>query len=384
MTTEVELLIVGGGCAGLSLAMHLAADPQNAPRTLILEARSHYENDKTWCFWGDETTPFAAQAAHQWRHVSVRNAGQVTRLDCAAAPYRMLAAEQFYAAALKAIHRAPKLQLQLNSPLLSEAQFRGGRWHVETPLGALSAALVVDTRPPLPSAVDTLLWQSFYGHDITCEQPVFDPSCAELMDFSSASAERVAFSYVLPMSPTRALVEFTVFAAQPLSAAALAADLEAVIGQRVQGAGFTLQRSEHGVLPMGQAQSPAAASAAGPAASYARAGLFAGAARPATGYAFQRIQRWAADCAGRLTSSGRLVGHRPDPSLLAWMDRLFLSVIQRQPQGAPELFAAMFARVDSQRLIRFLSDRGRLADHAAMVLALPIKPFVQQLFRPRS
>jgi lycopene beta-cyclase len=263
----------------------------------------------------------------------------------------MLASEQFYTAAVAAVNEAPKLHLQLNSALLSEPQFLGGQWHVETTVGRLSAAMVVDTRPWLPSAVDSLLWQSFYGHEIECERPVFDPSCVELMDFSGPSAARVAFSYVLPMSRTRALVEFTVFAAQPLAASALAADLDAAIAQRVNGAAFTLRRSEHGVLPMGLAQ-PQMAAAPEQAASYVRAGLFAGAARPATGYAFQRIQRWAADCAAHLVDGGTPVGHPPDPRLLAWMDHLFLNVIQRQPEGAPQLFAAMVARVKSQRLIR--------------------------------
>lgn len=384
MTTEVDLLIVGGGCAGLSLAMHLAANPKRSPRTLILESRSHYQNDRTWCFWGDDKTPFAAKARHDWRHVTVSHAGRVTRLDCGTSPYRMLASDQFYAAALEAIHQAPKLQLQLSSPLLSEAQFRGGRWHAETPQGALSAAMVVDTRPLLANTVEALLWQSFYGHEIECESPVFDHSCVELMNFSSISSERVAFSYVLPMSPTRALVEFTVFAAQPLAASALAADLDAAIQQRVQGAGFILRRSEQGILPMGQTKPATTAAETGPAASYLRAGLFAGAARPATGYAFQRIQHWAADCAGRLTRGSRLVGQSQDPALLVWMDHMFLSVILDQPQRAPELFATMFARVDSQRLIRFLSDRGRLADYAAMIVALPCQPFLRQLFRLRS
>jgi len=384
MSADVELLIVGGGCAGLSLAMQLAKRQQQAPRTLILEQRAHYDNDRTWCFWGDDTTPLATLAAHQWRTVSVRNGGRVAQLDCAQTPYRMLSSAQFYAAAVAALTAAPKLQLQMATSLLSEPHCRGGHWHVETSAGPLTASRVVDTRPLVPATGGALLWQSFHGHEIECEQPVFDPDCAVLMDFSNASPERVAFSYVLPTSRTRALVEFTVFAAQPLAAAALAADLDAAITQRVRGAAFTRLRSEYGVLPMGLSASPTLAAPPEQAASYVRAGLFAGAARPATGYAFQRIQRWAADCATRLVDGGAAVGHPPDPRFSAWMDRLFLSVIERQPQLAPQIFADMFGRVEGQRIIRFLSDRGRLSDHAAVVLALPFKPFLQQLFRRRA
>ena len=117
---------------------------------------------------------------------------------------------------------------------------------------------------------------------------------------------------------------------------------------------------------------------------YVRVGLFAGAARPATGYAFQRIQRWAAHCAARISDGGLPVVHTKDPWLLARMDRLFLSVLRRQPQFAPKIFVDLFANVDSQRLIRFLSDDARHSDYAAIILALPFRPFLRQLFRRSS
>jgi lycopene beta-cyclase len=385
MPSDIDLLIVGGGCAGLSLAMHLAHFKQRAPRTLILEQRPRYENDRTWCFWGNEKTPFAALSAHQWCAVSVAKADQVVRVDCADAAYQMLASEQFYSAAERALSKEHRIELQMDSPLLSEPQWNDGRWHFQTSKGAFSAAMVVDTRPAAPVSNDAaLMWQSFYGQEIDCSQPVFELGCAELMSFSSASPDRVAFTYVLPISSTRALVEFTVFAVKPQSAQALSADLAAAIEQRVKGAVFAVLRSEQGVLPMGLTPTLTALGGHDHASTYVRVGLFAGAARPATGYAFQRIQRWATDCAVRIVGGGSPVAHAKDPWLLARMDSLFLRVIQRQPQLAPQMFMDIFARVDSQRVIRFLSDQGRLSDYAAIVLALPFRPFLRQVFRLSS
>ena len=385
MPNDVDLLILGGGCAGLSLAMQLTRFEKHMPTTLILEQRARYENDRTWCFWGNEKTPFAALSAHQWRAVSVAKADQVVRVECADAAYQMLAAEQFYSAAATALSKAPGIQLQMDSPVLSEPQLKDGRWHFQTPKGAFSAAMVVDTRPAAPVSNDAaLMWQSFYGQEIDCSQPVFEPGCAELMSFSSARPDCVAFTYVLPTSSTRALVEFTVFAVKPQSAHALSADLASAIEQRVKGAVFSVLRSEQGVLPMGLTPALTALGGHDHASTYVRVGLFAGAARPATGYAFQRIQRWATDCAARIAGGGSPVAHAKDPWLLAWMDSLFLRVIQRQPQLAPHMFMDIFSHVDSQRVIRFLSDQGRLSDYAAIVLALPFRPFLRQLFRLSS
>ena len=200
------------------------------------------------------------------------------------------------------------------------------------------------------------------------------------MNFSGTKPECVAFTYMLPLSHTRALVEFTVFAAAPVTVEELTVDLENAIAQRVQGVAFTVLRSECGVLPMGL-DSPVG-SCSGDEPSSARVGLFAGAARPATGYAFQRIQRWAIDCAQAIANGRLPIGHLKDPVLQTWMDTLFLKVVRRQPHLAPALFMAMFSQVANHRVIRFLGDGGSLADYIAMAWSLPSRPFLRELLSP--
>jgi lycopene beta-cyclase len=385
MSADFDLLILGGGCAGLSLAMQLASFNERIPKTLILEKRARYENDRTWCFWGDEKTPFASLCRHRWRAVSVANSDKSVRVECGVSPYRMLASEQFYNAAIAALSRTSRIQLQMDSQLLSEPQFRDGCWQFQTSSGALSAAMVVDTRPLAPVADDAaLMWQSFLGQEIECSQPVFGPDCVELMSFSKASPDGVAFTYVLPISSTRALVEFTSFAVRPHPAQSLSVGLAAAIEQRVKGADFAVFRSEQGVLPMGLVPAMKALGGHDKRSTYVRVGLFAGAARPATGYAFQRIQRWAAHCAARIAGGRPPVVHAKDPWLLARMDRLFLSVLKRQPHLAPQMFVDLFGHADSQRVIRFLSDEASHFDYAAIVMAMPFRPFLRELCRPSS
>ena len=54
--SDYELVIIGGGCSGLSLAAalcRLAVQPEDVPRTLIVEPRSRYTSDRSWCFWAE-------------------------------------------------------------------------------------------------------------------------------------------------------------------------------------------------------------------------------------------------------------------------------------------------------------------------------------------
>jgi lycopene beta-cyclase len=380
MRAECELLILGGGCAGLSLAMELAKLGQQAPRTIVLEQRTHFENDRTWCFWGDDTTPFSQLATCSWKSVSVGFAGNAIRLDCRETPYRMLASNQFYSAALNALTDAPKLSLNMGSQVLTEPEFIEGLWQVETHQGRLTACNVVDTRPQSkPSLGGALLWQSFYGHEIDCESSVFDSGCVNLMEFLPASTQGVSFSYVLPLSSNRALVESTVFSEVPLTASMLASDLAAAIERQVNGAAFTVIRSEQGILPMGLVAPPAHAEKKKP--NFVFAGQGAGAARPATGYAFQRIQRWAQSCSSLIAQGKPPIGHPKDSALQAKMDTIFLNVIRQQPELAPSLFVDLFSRVKTQRVINFLNDCPSLLDYTAVVMALPARPFLSQAFK---
>ena len=49
---EFDYIIIGGGCAGLSLAYELNIHSKLLNKTLaIIEHREEYKKDKTWSFW---------------------------------------------------------------------------------------------------------------------------------------------------------------------------------------------------------------------------------------------------------------------------------------------------------------------------------------------
>ena len=54
LSTKTDIVILGGGAAGLSLARELAHNSANTHTITVLEARSKYKDDRTWCFWASE------------------------------------------------------------------------------------------------------------------------------------------------------------------------------------------------------------------------------------------------------------------------------------------------------------------------------------------
>jgi lycopene beta-cyclase len=388
---DADLIVLGGGCAGLSLAQRLAEAGPAAPRALVLEARGSYGDDRTWCFWRTRPHRHERIVSQAWPRVRVATAdGRAAIAETPGAPYQMIRGAHFYAAAQDAIAAGPRVDLALGAAVGAVERRGDGLLRVETGEGALTARAVVDTRPDRrPAPGGARLWQSFHGREIRVDAPVFETSTVELMRFARPRADRVAFTYVLPLAPDRALVEATAFAADPLPPPALFGDLERAIAEASGGRGGASLREEHGVLPMGLLAGllgPPAPGPEGP--GYVRAGLMAGGARPSSGYAFRRIQAWADSCAAALLAGSAPVPAAPDGRLLAVMDRLFVDVLAAAPARGPDLFAALFHRTPPLRLVRFLSDEPSLLDAAAIAAALPPAPFLRALLgreaRPAS
>lgn len=367
---DVDLLVLGGGCAGLSLALRLSEGAGGLEDIVVLEARESYQDDRTWSFWRTRPHRFEEIVAHEWAGFEVLAGGEVARLDCQATPYQMIPAGAFYAHALELISRSPHVDVELGARVEGVPERVGDHWVVRAGERQLRARHLVDTRPPRvrPSC---LLWQSFFGQVVRTEVDRFDPEVATLMDFAGGHEDRIQFTYVLPRSRREALVETTVFGREAIGPG----DLEQAHGEdlerRLAGSGHEVVRQEHGVLPMGLTSSlhPVA---------WTRAGLFHGGARPSTGYAFQRIQRWADSCAASLRTGLGATGLSADPSHMRWMDSIFLGVLADRPASGPGLLLQLFSRAPTERVIRFLSDEGSVRDSLSIVSSLPPWPFLRQ------
>ncbi|MEY4853934.1 MAG: hypothetical protein RIR32_610 [Verrucomicrobiota bacterium] len=377
---ENDLLILGGGAAGLSLARRLAEQGEAAPRTLVLESRVDYADDRTWCFWMHPSAQLTHLVRRRWSKVSLASPAERVLVDCPEFPYALLPSGGFYQDSRECIARSEQVRLTMGVSVLGAPRKVDGLWQVETSAGVQRARWIVDTRPSAPPAEGAaVLWQSFLGQEVEAAGPVFDPTVAEIMHFTEGEAGQILFHYLLPLSPTRALLEVTAFSPKPAGPDAFRAELNRFIDRRLEGRCYQLRREEHGILPMGL---PTPALSTDP--TYVRAGLLAGGARASSGYAFQRIQRWAECCAQSLAGGHGPRPHAADGWILGRMDALFLQVLLRRPELAPTLFLDMFRQVTPARLARFMSDQATLLDNLAVITALPPGPFLRELFRPAA
>ena len=69
---EFDYTIIGGGCAGLSLAYELEINNKLSDKTLaIIEPRAEYQRDKTWSFWKTFSHNFEDCVIKSWDSFSI-------------------------------------------------------------------------------------------------------------------------------------------------------------------------------------------------------------------------------------------------------------------------------------------------------------------------
>lgn len=364
---DCDVAILGGGLSGLSLAVRLAAVPDL--RTIVIEPRTAYRRDRTWCSWRVVPHPFGEAVARSWTSWEVLRPdgrGGAARIvqDAPAMPYDMIPADRFYGLARERLAAAPGIELRLGRRALALAE-GAEAVTIETDEGPITARYVVDSRPP--PARPGALAQRFLGQEVTVDRPVFDPGCLTLMDFAVAGRPgAVRFLYVLPASPTEALVEDTWLAPAAMELPDHRAAIRTYLAERFAVTDYAVGFEEEGAIPMDpDLQAPAEAGRVVP------IGTTGGAVKPSSGYGFLAIQRMADALAADLAAGRPPRPWQPRNRTARWMDAVFLRALQDRPEAGPHIFGSLFAGCAPEPLIRFLNDVGSPADIGRVIAAMP-------------
>ncbi|MEU5145652.1 MULTISPECIES: lycopene cyclase family protein [Streptomyces] len=379
---DADVAVIGAGAAGLSLAHRLSGHDSGArtPSVLLVDAPPGplRPGPRTWCFWESGRGRFDAAVRSQWRHLRVRPpAGPAIRGDIAPLRYKMIRSDDFESLVSRDLARSPNVRRLEATVDTVEEGADGVRVQITAPGGhqrALRARWVFDSRPlgSIPAARTTLL-QHFHGWFVRTARPAFDCRTAELMDFRTVQpADGLSFGYVLPTGPREALVEYTEFSPQVLTASGYESALRRYTEEILSLGELEITATETGLIPMTDAPMPRRVGAA-----VFRIGAAGGATRPSTGYTFAGLQRQTSAVAAALRQ-----GRRPVPpaghSLRArTMDAVLLRALGSGRVDGPDLFCRLFARVPSARLLRFLDGHTSLFEDLAVGRHAPVGPMLR-------
>ncbi|MEZ4904888.1 MAG: lycopene cyclase family protein [Spirosomataceae bacterium] len=372
---KYDYIIAGGGLAGLSLAYYINQTDLRKKSMLIIDQDTKNKNDRTWCFWEKKgQNSFEPIAHRQWQKVYFHGTDFSSQLDLGPYSYKWLRGIDFYNFVKRDLSNNTNIRF-VNERIERLKDTPDGGFIITDENQYLGAYVFDSTKLLHLDLVGCHnMLQHFKGWLIVTNKPVFDPDCPTMMDYRVGQHNKeVRFMYVLPESPTRAMVEFTVFSDKLLSPTEYDIALRDYIKNFLHIEEFGIEEEEFGVIPMTDE----------PIVNHEgkhiiRIGTSGGYVKASTGYAFQRTQRFT-----RALVKDLLEGKDPTQqknTLFKWfkglLDSTLLNVLLRGRAAGKDVFTALYKKNPTPLLFSFLDEDTSLKEDFRVMQSVPIFPFI--------
>jgi lycopene beta-cyclase len=365
-----DIIVLGAGCAGLSLVMRLLQNPATQHKKILLvDKEPKQQNDRTWCFWEKGEGFFESITTMQWEQLDFYSNAYCGQLDMAPYRYKMIRGIDFYNHCLAVIQQWPNITLLYDEVLKYDAQtvqLANGRVNC-------AGALVFSSlyTPPPKKLGRYYLLQHFKGWMVQTEQPHFDVQRATLMDFRVSQAHGASFVYVMPLAPNRALVEYTLFTESLLQPHEYDAALKDYLDLYLHIKSYSVAEVEFGVIPMTSAPIPAMVNGV------YYIGTAGGQTKASSGYTFQFIQKQAAAIVANIAAGKAPFANRKTNRRFQLYDNTLLHVMANKKMPGDAIFARLFAKNKAAALFKFLDNETTLPAELKIMATVPQAMFIK-------
>ncbi len=351
---EFDYVIIGGGCAGLSLAYELEIHKKFKNKTLaIIEPRHNYIRDKTWSFWKVAAHNFEDCVKHSWSNFSINIPNQTKYIECDNFPYQSIDSSLFYQKIINTLKKNTNIHFFKNINEIS----------TENSFVFNSVSDVSDSKNEL--------WQHFSGIEIETNKDLFDDQIFNLMDFDCDQRDSVHFFYTLPFSKKKALVETTwISNLNHPSNQDYSTQLEDYIKNKLKIKNYEIKFKETGAIPLFQPKNIKKIN-------QMEIGTAGGMTRLSTGYTFMNIQDQSKYIRENFESIEK-VDNFTINSKYKFLDNIFLKVLKKNSGKMPEIFFKMF-NCSPSTVINFLSNKSNIYEDFSIILKMPKLVFLREL-----
>ena len=353
---DFDYIIIGGGCAGLSLAYELDLYKKLENKTLaIVEPRKSYERDKTWSFWKVIDHNFEDCVIKNWKDFSINLPKKTKFIKCEKTPYQSINSGLFYKKITNKLRLNKNIQFFKN---VNEINMENGFI-----FNSVSTA----------NHSKNQLWQHFMGYEIETSKNFFDQEIFNLMDFNCEQKDAVHFFYTLPFSKTKALVETTWLSnLNKNELLNYEEQLKDYIANNLNIKKYKITYSEKGAIPLFQQKNIKRVNEI-------YIGSAGGMTRLSTGYTFLNIQEQSKYIRENIENIENIEIFKIDKKY-DFLDNVFLNVLSNHPDKMPNIFFKLF-ETSPKTIINFLSNKSSFIEDLSIILKMPKLLFLKNLFR---
>lgn len=371
--TDFDVIIVGGGLAGLMQADIIADDPSETLRVAIIDPEPDSLSSKTFASWRLKTSAphrYSDCIENRWERFRITSTeGQTVALDFGDYYYERIPGDRLLSYIKERLHNDSRFHHVVDSvTTINETSNGQSTKNIAVVTTASGRRLKAKRIFNSVTVQKPELLQYFLGFELETESDYFDPKLVDLMDFRLEQQGEVRFVYILPFDRRRALVEFTVFAAQRINSEACESILREYIARKLSLPNFRILKVETGAIPMTLQAEPKFP----PTRVHSvieTIGSAAGMVKASTGYSFQRNLR-------HLTGSAKTsYGH----FRFQVYDALLLRIIRVNGEIISSIFLLLFSRNKPSKIFAFLDERSSFGGEIKIFFGLPWGPFLRSL-----
>ena len=351
---EFDYIIIGGGCAGLSLAYELEVNNKLINKSLaIIEPRNNYKRDKTWSFWKVFDHNFDDCVIKSWNNFSINTTSISHELRSEKYLYQSIDSGLFY----KKINT--KLSFNKNIEFYTD-------------ISEVNTTNSVVFNSVLENNFDkSKLWQHFQGVEIETNKNVFDEEIINLMDFNCDQRNSVHFFYTLPFTKNKALIETTWLSnLEDKTIMNYDVQLNNYIKNNLGIKNYKINFIEKGKIPLFY---PFVENKN----KKINIGSAGGMTRLSTGYTFLNIQ----EHSKYITENIKDIQNKKVFQIgkkYEFLDNIFLKVLKKNPEKMPNIFLKMF-KCPSNTVIKFLSNKSNILEDINVISRMPKWIFIKAL-----
>jgi lycopene beta-cyclase len=380
---KYDYIFAGGGMAALSMAYHLNNSTLRGKSILIIDRDAKNTNDHTFCFWEKGDSVFEPIVIQKWNNVWFHGTDNFSELmPLADYNYKMIQGIDFYKFIFESINKNPKITF-LQADVLEILASQNPK--VVTSKGSFEAAeYVFDSiyRPKYNKPKHNNLNQHFMGWVIETEKPFFKVDEPTLFDFRIEQKNEFRFIYVLPISPQKALIEFTIFSDNLIEKEEYDFYLKDYIEKilkidnyQIKEDEYRISETEFGIVPMSDEKHEMF-----PSPKIVRIGTSGGFVKASSGYSFDRTQSFLQKIV-KAIENNKPLPNKINDSWKAYLDSVLLNVMAKKRTNQAEIFTLLFKKNGAPQVMKFLSEHSSFFEDIRLMNTVPKLPFIISAYK---
>ncbi len=367
-------VIIGGGLAGLQLARQLSRDVFFKGKKIAIIDSDFSMPVKTWCFWEKGKGKWDDLLTKSWNKGKFISSEENIDLQLSPYTYKMIKAKDYHQKLQDEIEESGDIEfitdeIQKIDPVTMKAK------GLKKSYGATH---FFDSRIDpsyLESKKHTTIFQHFKGWEVETEKPVFTPDSFTMMDYRIKYPDATAFTYILPFTEKKALVEYTFFSPFLTEDKVYDEMLQQYFEKILKTKDFQIKSTETGVIPMTDFPFDKSNTE-----QITKIGTGGGWVKPSTGYSFKNTEKRIGKIIENI-KSGKLPGENLINNKFRKYDAIFLDVLAQNNQKGEEIFTKFYNKNSPQDIFRYLDEETSVSEDLKIMLSLYSFDFVTSFFR---